>query len=319
MKTKMKHAVTFLLTVVLTVFLAQKVGILMDPEWSGDGLDAVKAFHSLEDNSLDVIVYGSSHAWKGCDTRVLRDKYHMAAYNYACNWQAINTSLLFLEDSLRTQSPKVVCIETYFVDYILQDVQMEGQIYYTREISTFAGKIDYLRQVFGNHVGRYVTYVFPLMMFHENWKTLNGENWLDQGPERFVESAGYMEAGNVTPCKIPDYKTFRQGPHDEDTLKILDRIVKVCSEKGTKIIFFVCPYIEEYFYGNAMKEYAEQNGCLFVDFFQNMDETGFDPQTDMNDGFHLNKSGAGKVADYLGKCILEHYGDLFEDTRGTDV
>ena len=313
MKTKVKYAVTTLMTVILTVFLAQKAGVLLDPEWSGDGLDVIHAFHSLEDNSLDVIVYGSSHAWKGCDTRVMREKYNLAAYNYAANWQALNTTLLFLEDSLRTQSPKVACVETYFVNYVLQDEQMEGQVYYTREISTFSGKIEYLKQVFRSHVGRYVTYVFPLMMFHENWKTLNAENWLNQGYERFVTTTGFAESDSLQAYTVPDYRTFPQYGISEEGLAILDRMVKVCAEKGVKLVLFTCPHVGENNQSDALKEYAEKNNCLYIDMFQHLDEMQFDGRTDFNDGAHLSTSGAGKVADYLGKCIMEKYGDLFTD------
>ena len=75
------------------------MGALLDPPNTILGFEVIEAFHSLEDNSLDVIVYGSSHAWRGCDTRVMKDKYSIAAYNYGCNWQKMNTIELFLKDS----------------------------------------------------------------------------------------------------------------------------------------------------------------------------------------------------------------------------
>ena len=74
------------------------------------------------------MIYGSSRAWKGCDTTVMADEYGLSAYNYGCNWQAINTTALFLQDSLLTQTPKVVCIETGLVDDIEKNTGMDGQI-----------------------------------------------------------------------------------------------------------------------------------------------------------------------------------------------
>ena len=76
-------------------------------------------------------------------------KYGIGAYNYGCNWQYLNTTLLFLLDSLRTQTPKVVCIDTYCVGVIELDTDMDGQIYYTRAIKDFEGKREYLKQCFG--------------------------------------------------------------------------------------------------------------------------------------------------------------------------
>lgn len=119
------RVIWILITVTITVGLIQWAGHLLDPYEAEDGLDAVKAFHELDDNSVDVIVLGSSRAWKGCDTRVMQDEYGIKAYNYACNWQALNTTLLFLQDSIRIQSPKVVFVETGHVNKVLKKHQLK--------------------------------------------------------------------------------------------------------------------------------------------------------------------------------------------------
>ena len=146
MKKHIKSITGFLITLILTVTLIQHFGLRLDPFLSNLGFVAIKAFYSIEDNSCDVMVYGSSHAWRGCDTRVMRDEYGISAYNYSCNWQAINTTLLFIQDSLRTQKPKVICIDTYQAHNVLHDIDMDGQIYYTRPMKNFKGKREYLKE-----------------------------------------------------------------------------------------------------------------------------------------------------------------------------
>ena len=44
-----------------------------------------------------------------------------------------------------------------------------------------------------------------------------------------------------------------------------------------------------------------------IKFFENLDETGIDGATDLNDEGNLNLSGATKMADYLGRFIVENY------------
>lgn len=307
MKKTVTNIVGVILTVILTGSLIQYMGYLLDPAWSQDGFDVIEAFHSLEDNSLDVIVYGSSHAWKGCDTRVLRDKYNISAYNYGCNWQKLNTIELFLKDSLRTQSPKVVCIETYTVNTILQDTDLQGEIYYTKPMKSFAGKQEYLKQCFGNDIERYASYYFPIIMFHDNWNAITYENFLKQGYERFIDSTGFLPSNAVYQCELPDYNTFAQWDIGEDAIKTLDEIVQVCNDNDIQIVFYTCPWEGEYHYSNALAEYAEKKGCAYLDLFQYYKETGLDGNSDFADSGHLNTNGAEKVADFLGKYIVENY------------
>ena len=287
------------ITVALTIGLIQFMGLLLDPFESADGLDAVKAFHSLEENSLDVIVYGSSHAWKGCDTRVMRDKYGIAAYNYGCHWQRINTTELFLKDSLRTQSPKVACIETFTVNSVLHNTDLTGEIYYTKPMKNFKAKQEYLKQCFGTNIERYASYYFPIIMFHDNWNAVTEENFVNTDYERFVESSGFYPTSDIYPCKLPDYHTFTQKDIRESALKTLDEIVAVCNEHDIRIIFFTCPWEGENKFGNALTEYAKKNNCEYLDLFRYYEEMGLDGNSDLNDAGHLNTSGAGKVADFL--------------------
>ena len=309
MKSKaiLKNIIGCIVTLVLTISLVQFTGHILDPDESEEGFDAIEAFDLLEDNSLDVIVYGSSHAWKGCDTRVMCDKYGLKAYNYGCNWQAINTILLFLKDSLRTQSPKVICVETGLIYHVEQDVDLDGEIYYTKKMPNFDGKREYLKQCFGDDVGRYISYYVPLAMFHENWSKVNFENFWFPGPKRYVESRGYNICTGVNPFEIPDYTTMPQKDIPKDSKSVLEEIVKVCKENNINLILYTCPYAGDYPYSDALDEFAKENGCTYLNLFKYVDDMGLDAQIDMQDNMHLNETGSGKVAAFLAEYIIDNY------------
>jgi hypothetical protein len=312
LKNIFRNTVGCIITAALTVALLMYMGYRLDPPWSEDGLDAVKAFHSLPEDSLDVIVYGSSHAWKGCDTRVMYEKYGLEAYNYACNWQYMNTTLLFLQDSLRTQHPKVVCIDTYNCNELEIDTNMDGQIYYTRAIRSFDGKKEYLKQCFGNDLERYASYYFPIIMFHDNWSGITYENYLKRGPDRFVNTRGYVPNETVYPGAIPDYRTVGQAELSEEAVAVLDKIVSCCKEKDIQLIFYTCPYMWGFIYSDAMQKYCDDRGCTYLNLFQFCEEMDLSGETDFQDSAHLNSSGSAKVADFLGQYIIEN---VFSSTQ----
>ena len=309
MNKTIKRLLCCLLTIALTFLLIQRTGLILDPEWSQDGLDVIDAFDSLEDNSLDVIVYGSSHAWKGCDTRVMCDDYGIKAYNYACNWQAINTIKLFLEDSFRTQTPKVVCIEVGLVDSLEQNVDLDGQIYYTRSMSDFDGKRQYLKQCFGNDPERYISYYMPLYMFHDNWININYESWLFRGPERWINTKGYCAdySDTVREYELPDPTVFPQKELRADCINVLQDIVDLCHSKGVEVIFYTAPCICEYNYHDFMLQFALDNDCTYLDLYYYYDDLSLDGKTDFQDSDHLNGSGARKVAAFLAEYVIANY------------
>ena len=67
------------------------------------------------------------------------------------------------------------------------------------------------------------------------------------------------------------------------------------------------PYEGSYGSSRAMEEYAEENGCVYINFFEKVEEVGLDCNTDFQDKGHLNTSGSRKIANYLGKFIVDHY------------
>lgn len=314
MKKKENHGKTWkiivscFITIGITIVSLEYMGNLLDPKWTSGAMNAIKAFHTMDADTLEVIIYGSSHAWKGCDPMVMYEDYGLAAYNYGCNWQALNTTLLFLEDSLRTQTPKVVCIETYRTDILKQNVNMDGEIYYTRVISNFPGKQDYLKQCFGDNVERYVSYYTPIVMFHDNWNIIEYENFVDyRTVEDYVNLMGYEPGKATVTANLGDCLQFSQKEIPEDSILVLNKIMEVCEKIGAEVLFYTAPYEGEYVYSDAMKEYALEHGCSYINLFEHIGDMEMSGETDFRDKTHLNNLGAAKVADYLGEYIVNHY------------
>lgn len=297
-----------IITIVVTIGLVLYLGYILRPTDTDMTVSSIKTFHELPENSLDVIGYGSSHMWRGLDTLKLYEDYGIKAYNYGCNWQHINTTSLFIKDSLRTQSPKLLLIDTFYVNNVLMNTSMDGEIYYTRAISNFEGKRQYLKECFGEDLQGYLSYYVPFCAFHENWVNISKNSFKHiEVEESFFENRGFVSSDSVVPVQIGDPTTFEQRPLNGYAESILDEIVGICKEKNIEIIFFTVPWQGEYAHSNAMKEYASQNGYPYFDMFELCDEVGLNGDTDFSDAGHLNSSGAAKVADYLGKYIVENY------------
>jgi hypothetical protein len=301
---KLKTIIACLAVVALSLALSYGLGALLAPAESRDSINSIEAFHSLEPDSMDVIVFGTSHAWKGFDPTALTESYGLKAYNYAGNWQAFNTTYMFLQDAFRTQHPKYVLIDTYTVNSMLEDINMEGQIYYTRAVSDFPGKREFLKECFGNRPDRYISYYFPIVMFHENWTNLERSSFgTRRTKEYYLTTMGYDSSTDITPINLDLSLLDKQEALPEKAISYLDKMVKLCEDNGCTPIFYTCPFYGEFPFINALQDYAANHNCYYCNLFDHMEEMELDPLTDFRDSTHLNDSGAKKAALYLGSYI----------------
>lgn len=305
---RLKRLAGVLITIALTIYGIARLGYLVRPTDTDGAYSQIQTLHSLPDNSIEVMVYGSSHAFRGLSTMELYEKYGIGAYNYGWHWQKINTTKLFIKDSLLTQTPKVILIECYLVDQVLCDTDLTPEIYYSRYLSDGIGRGEFLKQCFQDNKERYLSYYMPLCAFHDNWNTLTERSFAELTFGTWLrKNMGFSASNETREITIPDYTAFGQAPLSEKAVAELDEIVALCREKDIDIIFYTVPYQGEYKYSNAMDEYAKKNSYKYFDLFKCADEVGFNEKTDFSDAGHLNTSGSIKVADYLGRYIVEHY------------
>lgn len=285
------------------------------PENIDHCINAIQAFEELPNHSIDILVIGSSHAWRGVDTRKLYDQYGLRAYNYGCNWQSLSTEELFLRNALHSQSPKVVLFETFRINDTFYDVDMDGEIYYTRSMPWTSERVRYIRRAFGRDVNRYIAYLFPLSQFHSGWDVLNERNFQHEKTytkEFLLENRGYfkVDSNEAYPISIGRYIQNEQMLLDDMATGILEKLIQDCKERDVKLIFFTVPWQGSNYYHDALVEISRKHACDYIDFFEIYPQIGLDPAKDFADAGHLTDGGAEKISDYIGKYLIENYESL---------
>ncbi|MBO7710171.1 MAG: hypothetical protein J6S83_06865 [Lachnospiraceae bacterium] len=298
--------------ILLAILVA--AGFFTRPAGIDGSVARVKAFHALSPDSVEVMVYGSSRAMRSVDPAVMYEAYGIGAYNYGGNWQKINTTNMFLHDSLRTQSPKVALVEVKNVHRLTQDSELTGELYYTREVPFSLNKMAYLIQCFREKTERYISYLLPVFATHENWPQAFSRKKSSSTVSRVLANYGYAPTNSVR--EITFGNTNQNKALSEQSVRVLDSIVEACRKEGTEVVFYVAPSSNNYAYAKAMTEYADSHGCVFFDGYMRKNEIGIIPTTDYKDLYHLNSSGARKFSLYLGQFLKERY-DL-TDLRGAD-
>lgn len=309
MMKRVKILISILMVCIITAYGIGKLGHLVRPIGTDISCEAIDTFHRMPEDSFEVIGYGSSHMWCTLDPMTLYQNYGIASYNFGCNWQQLNTTLLFLKDSLLTQSPRIALIETFLVNSYKADTNTDGEIFYTTRVTPGKARNEYLRQCFGTDKERYLSYYMPLCAFHNNWTGIEERSFEPDTRYTydFNVTKGFLAQDFGEPITISDYILFKQLPLSGGSIELLNEIVDVCKSNNISVIFFTAPYEGEYNYSEAMQDYAEANDCIYIDLFQHLDEIGIDEKTDFADEGHLNSYGAAKVSNYFGNYLIRNY------------
>ena len=110
------RAVTFLLLLAVCLYgvnrvLLPKYYVTGDWPTTSTYLD----FYNLEEDTVDVLFLGSSHAAAAFSPVELYETFGIRSYNLGCEQQNVLLSYYWLQEALRFQKPKVVFLDTFML------------------------------------------------------------------------------------------------------------------------------------------------------------------------------------------------------------
>ena len=284
-------------------------------------------FYDMKKDSVDVLFIGSSHSYCGFSPQEFYDRYGIRSYNLGSSSQSMWLSYYWLKEALKTQSPKIVVLEVF---YIREENGNEASVQKALSYMKWSrNKADAVRVAVSQFPElSFKSFLLPNIRFHDRWSKLKEEDYLLPELRRTGALKGYAptferigESEKYTVIRgdsaqegsgivfRPESSQQRQCP--AISMEYLDKITALCKEKGITLILAKNPSsrwdIEEY---NAIKAYAESNGLPYYDlnvakYYTAMD---YDFGSDNRDGGHANIWGAEKIADLMGEILVNEYG-----------
>lgn len=281
-----------------------------------------KGFYQMDENTIDVLFFGSSHAASGFNPQEIYNNYGIRSYNLGCEQQNILVSYYWLKEALKYQRPKVVILDTYMLfEYnhvealntaesctrMAMDAMKWSKVKY-EAIKAICDNDD--QQIFNS-------YFFKNIRFHTRWTNLTEQDFTFNNMEEHYELKGYAPLNsrgiNVKLDYQPysDFDTTVYGTPVPLMNDYLDKMVKLCEENDIQLLLVKTPTTEwNTEKHNYVNKYADKNGIGFVDF--NTKETyeacNFIFAEDMNDNGHSNIWGSEKISLYMAKMLYESYG-----------
>ena len=304
--------VRFLLSaamILLCLFLLQR---LVMPKYVTDIAEgSLIAAYYAEEKDHDVIFIGDCEVYENFSPKVLWEEYGINSFIRGSAQQLIWQSYYLLEDTLRYETPDVVIFNVLAMQY--NEPQREA--YNRMTLDGMKWSASKVRSVLASMTEEehFLDYVFPLLRYHSRWSELETEDLTYMFKTAPVSHNGYRMRTDVKPVEtVPQGRVLPDYRFGDTAYAYLDKITALCQEKGIRLVLIKAPSLYPVWYDpweEQMEAYAEEQGLLYINFLELIEETGLDFSTDTYDaGLHLNLYGAEKMSHYLGQVLQEQLG-----------
>ncbi len=303
--------ITALLLCVIMLFVCtSRMGFILMPERYDYG-GTWNMFLEEKENSIDLMIVGSSHAY--CNiipSQLYRDT---GVSNYVLSAPCLTMPLAYyyIKEGLKTQSPKVIMLE------------MTG-FFFNRYMGHAKAAIGYMPKGL-NRLGAIATsaepderagLLFPMYNYHDRWEEFELSDYFKKRPDQTADiNAGYTVLLESTPQEKRSERVFEYTEEDIALqTEYLKKIRLLCNEKGIEFEMFIAPaasYVTE----ADKKLIAERlpGDTVLTDFNDGFDEIGLDLTRDFYDARHLNLYGATKFTKVFSEYVKNNFS--FENSR----
>ncbi|HEX2946905.1 MAG TPA: hypothetical protein VHT96_13205 [Clostridia bacterium] len=304
------------LALVLVMFLLM-TALLQTP---GSAVDRKRAIEQRPANSIDTLIIGNSHAYCTFDPAVMEQITGKRVFNAGMPDQKIDIMYYNLLETLKTQKPDTIIMEGFA--FGRSDSTYQGYIADMDAIDPGFGKLKACLEIYPDKYDAFRMFA-SLYRSHNNWKKpsiikgnlkyLLGMDKTDKRFNGFYTLSSKMS--DKTLQKYKDVESIKFAPVIDDyTSDYFRRIVKLCRERGIRLIVTMAPFNDVYqekvhyaAFNEKLSELTKSEGVELVDFNMLYKEVGIE-YADFEDAFHhaqhMNKWGAEKVSKYMAEYLM---------------
>lgn len=313
MKNKRKKLVKILVTAAVACGVLYLLQRLLVPKYVDGVVEGafIAEYYQEKNKDFDVIFVGDCEVYENFSPITLWREYGIHSYIRGSAQQYIWQSYYILEDTLQDHTPAAVIFNVNALRY--NESQSEAYNRMTLEGMRWSdSKVKAIRASMKE--GEYfLDYVFPLLRYHTRWKSLTANDFKYMFSTKKVTHNGYYMRVDIKPAEnVPAGRKLTDYSFGDRAWSYLDRMVELCRKNNIRLILIKAPSLYPHWHEEwdvQVREYAEKNNLMYINFLGLTDEIGINYATDTYDaGMHMNLSGAEKLASYLGGILSEMEG-----------
>lgn len=265
-------------------------------------------FYNLKNNSLDILLLGSSHMYYGINPGVLYEETGLNSYIRGGECQPIEVSYYLLKEAYQSQKPRLVVLDVFGLSDSVNTCKTKG-IYRVNieNMKTSSVKIEAYYDIFSNESILYN--IFDISFYKERWHDikLNDFNLRNQYE---LGSFGYTYGSNFSDV-VNNITIDTKVKHEigKKELEYLNKIKELCIENNSELLLIKTPYYlsdKDNGIYESIKEYSDINNINFINYNDIKEEINYVFDID-GDTWHSNVRGSLKLTNHLSKYINDNY------------
>lgn len=276
-----------------------------------DGIYSVTNFYELEENTVDVLVLGSSHAYMSFNTGVLWREQGIASYVLAGSGQPMWNTYYYLKEALKEQTPRLIVLEGYRLVEEKEFTDVGFAIKNTYGLKWSGNRVDAIRASVPGEQSLGV--LLGYTQYHDRYGELSAVDFTRRkDSEKYDDWKGF-EFGMITePVEEPDISAdMGYADLTEKTEAYYRAVIELAQEKNIPVMVVIVPYSgitrEEQQIFHMGQRIAQEYQVPFLNYNTMQQEMPIDYAEDMFDPLHLNGRGSCKFTSKWGTYIAEHY------------
>lgn len=284
-----------------------------------------ESFEAQPKNSIDVMVFGTSHAFTSIDPSVIWRTSGIPSFVLAGPTQRLQTTRYYVDEALKTQDPDVIALEMVAFTYApdRHDTRFHLMNVGYMPISANRLKAGLFATPWGERTGALV----DLWAYHDRWKELTPADY-----DIFHKQKGYeylrgwipLVGGNKKPKSTPQTTPEEAAAATltatgEYNLPALREIARECDRRDIDLVLMLTPTSPPAGYSlglaaGARALSAEFDNVHVLDLSQPGAVPGLSYRRDFYDGGHPSDTGAAKTSRVFARYLVSEFG--LTDRRG---
>ena len=303
--------ILLILTLTAVYILSDKILLLKNR----DGTEQFRSFYLQKKNTVDVLFVGNSHSYCHINPGILWTDYGISSFDLGGAEQTPSLSYYYIKEALKTQSPKVVCLDISFIDTSAHEY-IRPEFLITNILGMRYNENRWLALKDNVKEGDLKNYILPLGITHGRYAELTRSDFVSE--YKTAGFKGFYGKERIEAFTPPEgINNTERLPLTDKEEKDLKRIIDLLKSEDIPLFLMVTPYIvdaESQAKFNTVFDMADECGVSWTDLNQLSGEMQLDYDTDFAEEDHLNRSGSTKLSFFLGKMLKEKY--ALSDHRG---
>ena len=295
----------------LAVFLLAYTQYVLTPKYDY-GICSMNNLYAQPENSVDVLVVGSSLVYSGVNTNELWNRYGIAAYDLCSAEQPFWVSYYVIREALKTQRPRLIVLDAKPATYLANYSKPGRVVLSTYGIRSLENRLGAIFACVEDRreAGMYALGLSPV---HGNYENVTASDFVippDNGG-RGTDWKGFIEMNETVSFSPASFAwTEKEKPINQREEEYVRKIFELAREEGIGVLLLSVPYIEypaDHAYYNTLWRIAAEYGVEGINFNHASLRSLMNNAYDFADTQHLNIRGSEVFSRRLGYELKKRF------------